>query len=244
MHPTDAMAFAAILDHQAARGWSGALAEIGVFYGRSLALMALDAKSRGDKALALDLFDIPGQQAYVEDVLARHGLAEAVTFRPGSSLELAAADVLNEVGPVRLFSVDGGHELVHIANDAELATATLTAEGVVAFDDFMNAQYPDLSLGIIRFLEANADRLVPFAITRAKLYACPPAVYDDYRAAMAKATTWAGAKLDGFPFMGRDMAFIDQPLASRAIYQKFAERGLGKLGERLTPNRGRRFARQ
>jgi len=44
--------------------------------------------------------------------------------------------------------------------------------------------------------------------------------------------------------MGREIAFIDQPLASRAIYQKFAERGLGKLGERLTPHRGRRFARQ
>lgn len=46
------------------------------------------------------------------------------------------------------------------------------------------------------------------------------------------------------PVMGREIAFFDRPLARRAMYQKFAGRGPGKLRERLTPHRGRRFARQ
>jgi hypothetical protein len=244
MHPSDAIAFSAIMAFQAEQGWRGAHAEIGVFYGRSLSLMALDASRRGSKVLGIDLFDIPGQQDYVRQRLGALGLDAVVDLHAGSSLDLTAAQVLERCGPVRLFSVDGGHELVHIESDAELAAASLSAEGVIAFDDFMNAQYPDLSRGIIRFLEDNADRVVPFAITPAKLYACPPAAYEAYRTMMERLEPWAGARLDRFRFMDREVVFLDQPLVARALYQKLAERGLGWLGDKLAPAPTRRFARQ
>lgn len=244
MHPSDAIAFSAIMSFQAEQGWRGAHAEIGVFYGRSLALLALDAVRQDGSVLGIDLFDIAGQQDYVGERLRLLGLDKVVDLHAGSSLDLTAADIAARCGPVRLFSVDGGHELVHIENDAELATAALSGEGVIAFDDFMNPQYPDLSRGIIRFLEDNPGRLVPFALTPAKLYACTPASYEAYRTMMERLEPWAGARLDRFRFMDREVVFLDQPLLSRGIYQKLAERGFGRLGNRLAPKSARRFARQ
>jgi hypothetical protein len=243
LQPVDAMAFCGILAFQAERGWSGALAEIGVFWGRSLALLAQGA-GKGEAVLGIDLFDWPDQQDFVRRTVLSERGAGTLDLHPGSSLDLTAAQVLERCGPVRLFSVDGGHELVHIESDAELAAASLSGEGVIAFDDFMNAQYPDLSRGIIRFLEDNADRVVPFAITPAKLYACPPAVYEAYRTMMERLEPWAGARLDRFRFMDREVVFLDQPLVARALYQKLAERGLGWLGDKLAPAPTRRFARQ
>jgi|LakMenEpi03Aug12_release.lakeMendotaPanAssembly.Ray.scaffolds.fasta_scaffold491725_1 hypothetical protein len=243
MHPSDAMAFAAIMTFQAERGWQGAHAEIGIFYGRSLALMAFDAAQRASRVLGIDLFDIPGQQAYVDRRMGELGLAGQVTLHAGSSLEPAAVQALETIGPVRLFSVDGGHELVHIANDAELATSVLSARGVIAFDDFMNAQYPDLSRGILSFLESNSDRIVPFAITRAKLYCCPPQVYDDYFSALSRADIWGGAWSEQFHFLERRVVFINQPLLGRALYQTLAERGLGRAGDWLTRRPRRRVVR-
>jgi len=244
LHPSDAMVLATIMAFQAQRGWKGAHAEIGVFYGRSLALLAFDAAQSGSRVLGIDLFDIPGQRAYVEKHLGQLGLSDVLTLHAGSSLETPAAQALKAIGPVRLFSIDGGHELVHIDNDAELAADALSCSGVIAFDDFMNAQYPDLSRGIIRFLEAHSDRLAPFAITRAKLYCCPPQVYEAYLAAISRVSLWGGAWIERFVFLEREVVFINQPLLGRALYQTLAEQGLGQLGDRLAPRARQRFARQ
>lgn len=84
MHPSDAMAFSAIMSCQRQQGWQGALAEIGVFYGRSLALMALDAQASREKVLGIDLFDIPGQFGYVEEQLSNLGLSHTTPLHAGS----------------------------------------------------------------------------------------------------------------------------------------------------------------
>ena len=244
MHPADALAFSMIMSFQDASNWAGGLAEIGVYYGRSLSLMAVGAKAQASKVLGMDLFDIDGQQDYVRKVLKDRGLEAAVTLLPGSSLDLHPEDVLAACGNVRLFSIDGGHELEHINSDAELATASLSPQGVIAFDDFMNPQYPDLSRGIISFLESNSARIVPFAITKAKLYACTPATYEAFRGMMEQAQPWAGVVTDRFRFMDRDIVFLDQKILSRAVYQKLAEFGLGGLGARLAPSYRRKASRQ
>ena len=244
MHPCDAMVFASLIEFQQNQGWAGALAEIGVFFGRSLALMARAAQPSGDPVLGLDLFNIGENQRYVENLLKRLKLDRHVTLQKRNSLKLTPQDIIDTCGPVRFFSIDGGHELVHIINDTELATQTLCENGVIAFDDFMNAQYPEISRGVIQFLEANPHRLVPFAITHAKLYACTPESYDRYFAAAREFALWAGASNDTFSFMDRDLVYVQQALPARAVYQKLAERGFGGLGDRLAPKSARNFDRQ
>jgi len=89
------MIFQAILDHQRRQNYVGAVAKIGVFYGRSFALMAKCVNPANEKALGLDLFDIgvdsagvSSQQVYIERVLKAEGLWEQSILQPGSSMDL------------------------------------------------------------------------------------------------------------------------------------------------------------
>ena len=241
MHPTDAMLFSAILDFQTKQTWDGALAEIGVFYGRSLALMANGA-GQSDKVLGLDLFDIEGQHAYVVEKLEEERLNGCVELVSGSSLDLRPHDIVDRVGPVRFFSVDGGHELHHIENDAGLALDTLAEHGVIAFDDFMNSQYPGLSLGIFRFMEEHASEVRPFAITKAKLYVCRAASHQSYISCARDAGLWAGAYREEFTFLDAPVVHVMQSVLNRGLYQQLAGRGLGALSPAMGAKRP--FTRQ
>jgi len=242
MHPVDAMAFSAILEYQVREGMQGGIAEIGVFFGRSFSLLARNAQSAGDRALGIDLFDISGQLDYVRAVIAREGVQQATQLHAGSSLELTARDVTDKIGPVRFFSVDGGHELHHIAKDSELAIETLAPHGVIAFDDFLNPQYPDLTVGVIDFLR-HTESVVPFCISRAKLYVCRPEFRDRYMTLIRTTPLWASVEREEFTFLGHRIIFTSQSIINRGLYQKLAERGLGRLGNFLTMQKQRRFAR-
>ena len=125
MHPSDARVFQEILTGQQRHSVKGAVAEIGVFYGRSFSLLAMNAKDAGDTALGLDLFENPDQIPYIEQALGEHALMEACRLEAGSSLDLSPSDITDMVGPVRFFSIDGGHEMHHILHDSALSAGTL-----------------------------------------------------------------------------------------------------------------------
>lgn len=240
MHPSDAKVFQEILIGQTRRSIKGALAEIGVFYGRSFSLLAMNAKDSGETALGLDLFENPDQIPYVENVLKENDLLASCRLEAGSSLDLSPSDVTAMAGPVRFFSVDGGHEMEHILHDSALAAGSVCEQGVIAFDDFMNAQYPDLTVGLIDFLRENADTVRPFAITRAKLYVAPVGACALYQDILESMDLSGGLERDRFKLLGHEVVFIDQPGVNRAVYQKLAERGLGKVGKKLASSLGGR----
>ena len=66
-------------------------------------------------------------------------------------------------GPVRLFSVDGGHTEEIVATDMRTAEQALVPGGIVVADDVFNAEWPGVSVGTLRYLDAGGT-LVPFAI--------------------------------------------------------------------------------
>jgi hypothetical protein len=238
LHPIDTMVFTAILDYQNRKGWLGGIAEIGVFYGRSLALMVKYLKP-GEKAYGADLFDIdehPGadsdQLLYVKKHLGVDKSNDAVILKKGNSANLKPADITQAIGKVRFFSIDGGHELPDILHDGMLAMESLTDEGVIAYDDFFNPQYPDLTVGVLDLLRKHTD-FVSFCSTNNKLYVCKAAYYDEYFAAMQAAELWGNSYQVKFTFLGRQIVHWTQSLKNRIIYQKCMEIGMGSLGERL-----------
>lgn len=242
MHPVDAMVFANLLNFQERNGLAGGLAEIGVFFGRSFALMAQLAG--GSKVIGLDLFDIPGQRDYVEQVLARLGLDERCLLVGGNSLEIEPAQLVERVGPIRFFSVDGGHERHHVLGDGELAIAALAEHGVIAFDDFMNSQYPDLSAAVIDLLRAHEDEIAPFCITRSKLYVTRTASRERYLQAMRDVPLWAKGEWEEFSFLDRPVVHVTQSVRNRAIYQALAAQGFGGIAGALTGRERRINTRQ
>jgi hypothetical protein len=72
-------------------------------------------------------------------------------------------------GPVRLFSVDGGHTEETVITDMRTAEQALSPGGIVVADDVFNAEWPSVSVGTLRYLDAGAA-LVPFAIGFNKVY--------------------------------------------------------------------------
>lgn len=243
MHPVDAMTFAGLMEFQDRNNISGSIAEIGVFYGRSLSLLGQYIKD-GETAVGLDLYDIRGQLAYVEDVVERIGFKDRCALQAVDSLTLKADELISRFGKFRFFSVDGGHEHHHVMNDGMLAMDTLTDDGVIAFDDFMNPQYPDVSVAVIDLLRQRSDQFVPFCITNAKLYVTNRQSLDLYKNALSGEDLWARSYTDRFPLLGSEVLYVTQSLGNRAIYQKLAERGLGALGDRLTSRKQREFSRQ
>jgi hypothetical protein len=177
----DGILFRELVTGQIKHGIQGSLVEIGVHYGRSFFLLAL-GRSGSEKALAVDLFE--------DDLLHtnRQGIGRFGGFREncrkyrldlsegeilkGSSLEISAQEIVDRVGEVRFFSIDGGHMYKHVANDLRLAEKVLTRDGIICLDDMFSALWPEVAIATFDWLRAAGNRFVPFLATKDKLYLC------------------------------------------------------------------------
>jgi len=75
---------------------------------------------------------------------------------------------------IRLFSIDGGHTVVHALNDLKLAEQTLVAGGVVVVDDFMHPGWPGVTEAAHIYCSDKRSKLLPFAYGNNKLYLSHP----------------------------------------------------------------------
>ena len=164
---------AALSQEQVRRGVAGGIVEIGVHHGRLLIGLHL-MREDGDQTVAIDLFEDQaanvfrsglGDEAALRRNLARHGGgADATKIVRADSTEFDG-DAVKAIagGPVRLFSVDGGHTAEIVAHDMATAADSLAAGGIVIADDVFHERWPGVYEGTLRFLDKN-DELVPFAI--------------------------------------------------------------------------------
>lgn len=168
----------------------GAVAEIGVHHGKSFIALAL--ANNGQRAYAIDIFgkqhlnaDKSGSGDYNIFLrnLRRHGLdPQAITIDSRLSTEVAPADILDAVGEVRFFHVDGGHTFAACHNDLELADQVLSQDGVVVVDDVFNPHWPEVAQALHVFLTRNDFSI--FATGPAKAYLCRPKMRRTFQAAL------------------------------------------------------------
>src|SRR5690606_5984717 len=134
------------------------------------------------RAYGIDIFEAQsfnidwsgkGSQHIVEDNLRRFGISQpSVILDARSSNLVMADDILSSVGRVRFFSIDGGHWRSIVASDLSLAEAVLADQGVIALDDFLRSEWPDVSLGFFHWYENGPKSIRPFAVGHNKLYLC------------------------------------------------------------------------
>jgi len=194
LHPFSARFIAELAQLQQQVGIQGASAEIGIHCGRLFILLHLAGS--GEKDLAIDIFadqhlnvDQSGRgdlDRFLRNLRRFGGNPAAVQIMQKNSLDVTAAEIHARVGPVALFSVDGGHTAQCVVNDLRLADAALHDDGVVILDDFFNEVWPEVCVGATDYLRDPASRLRPFAITPNKLYLCAPARNAFYRTEMQK----------------------------------------------------------
>jgi hypothetical protein len=102
----------------------------------------------------------------------------------GSSEDVKPDDILEQVGSVRFFSVDGGHWKSIVQNDLILAEKTLSAEGIIALDDYCRSEWPDVTCGYTLWRNDTKSDIIPFAVGSNKLYLCRKDFAQEYRAAL------------------------------------------------------------
>lgn len=216
----------AIAKSQTERQIEGGIGEIGVYHGRLFIILYLLLHA-GDKAFCVDVFgefeqseahDVRGdEQLFLDNLRKYAGSPDRLNVIRKRSEDVAADEIMNAVGPVRLFSIDGGHSAETTENDLNIANSCLSEDGVIALDDFHNRNFPGVAHGFHNFFALKPD-LAPFAIGSAKLYLCRPKSAEVYRRAVATTTS---AKIK------RQTEFYSYPVD---VYKKIREH----LGKRLS----------
>jgi hypothetical protein len=179
---------AALSREQARQGVEGAVAEIGVHHGRFfISLLLTDPEGA---AVAVDVFDDQAlnqdgmgkttRRAFERNLRRHADGAAAPQIWARDSTTLSGHDFRTSVGPVRLFSVDGGHSREVVAHDMRTAADALPAGGVVIADDVFNFGWPGVVEGTLDFMD-SADDVVPFMIGFNKVLFTQPEFSSGYR---------------------------------------------------------------
>ncbi|MHA1566418.1 MAG: class I SAM-dependent methyltransferase [Alphaproteobacteria bacterium] len=186
----DARLIADISHIQTGQGITGGVGEIGVHHGKLFILLYLLTHNE-EAAFCIDIFDMQdlntdrsgrGSQSKFLANLAKHaGPYRHLHLIRASSANVSTDEITAACGPVRLFSIDGGHTAALTKNDMELAALTLCQGGVVIIDDYFQPAWPGVSEGVFHFYQDHPGKLVPFAISLNKVFFCHADYGDFYR---------------------------------------------------------------
>jgi len=207
----------ALLDSQVLDGVAGDVMEIGVFHGRTFALLAA-SRQLDERAVAVDLFGSEQRRSAFLVNMARLGVDDGrMDLWDMSSEEFAKMPGRVALdNRIRFLSLDGGHNHETVTVDLKIAEVALNADGVVAFDDFFNPWYPEVTAALFDYLN-GPTALIPFSIAvnfgppsrgANKIFLCREPVVDRYRAALRgalrgnlrKERRWQGFAIDVFDF--------------------------------------------
>jgi hypothetical protein len=207
----------ALLDGQILDGVAGEIMEIGVFHGRTFGLLAASLAD-GERAIAVDPFGSDQRRdAFLRNV-KRLGIdrSRMDLWEMTSEAFSETADCAALKGRVRFLSLDGSHDQEAVAADLKISELAISPEGIVAFDDFFNPWYPEVTAALFDHL-AGPTSLIPFAIAvnfgppsrgANKLFLCRAPAVNRYRATLRRALksnlrkerVWQGVEVDVFDF--------------------------------------------
>lgn len=232
--PPDALVFLSLIEKQKRENLSGGLAEIGVYYGRSYFLLR-KISAPDANVLAIDLFDIEADdtqyQRFLDNGISLGIPVDEELVISGDSTRLDPQAIIDKVGQVRFFSIDGGHLLRHVAADSYLAKSVLADHGIIAFDDTFNPAWPEVTIGVSDFLRRNSDTFVAFCMTKYKTYVCRRDFYEIYQAAISEAQHLRPFEHTEMDFLGSKVIRLHNPLNRRVAYELLQRLGMGALSE-------------
>jgi len=148
----------------------GDLMEIGVYYGKSAALMAMHAQKQ-EEIFLVDFTD------FVDHAKPT---VEAIKGEKVSVLKVKSSDpriwkmATTSARSLRWIHIDGDHKAETVQNDILLANALLNDNGIICVDDFFNSRYPGLTYAVCTFLEQHRNELQMFLCGFNKAYLVRP----------------------------------------------------------------------
>jgi hypothetical protein len=170
--PDAAVLFSAYNQLLRERDLTGDVLEIGVYHGKSAALLA-SFPGEGRSFVAVDLFedlqsfdvdvtDARGmKETFLRNVQAFHGSTSPLRVIAASSASLSPSDI---PGDFTFCHIDGDHSQNGTYADFELCYNLLRPGGIVAVDDYFNQLFPGVSEGGFRWNLDHPRALTPVAI--------------------------------------------------------------------------------
>ena len=232
--PPDALVFLSLIGRQRQENLLGGLAEIGVYYGRSYFLLR-KISAPDSNVLAIDLFDIEENdeqyQRFLDNGRSLGIPVDEELVISGDSTRLDPQAIIDKIGHVRFFSIDGGHLLRHVLADSHLAESVLADHGIIAFDDTFNPAWPEVTIGVSDFLRRNSDTFSAFCMTKYKTYVCRRDFHDFYRAAISEALHLRPFEHAEMDFLGSKVIRLHNPLNRRVAYELLQRLGMSALSE-------------
>ena len=190
--PEAAAAWDFLLEMQEER-LSGALGEIGVYHGKSAALLALHT-GEAEQLYLVDTADRP-ETGFLRQLVPE----QRITTLVSRSSELPAlGGQIRHVRKLRWIHIDGEHTGEAVVNDLRLAELALHDEGIICLDDFFSPMYPQITAAAFEFLSTHRHQLTLFLCGHNKGYLCRPMAAPAYlkriRAAFVSALAARGIR--------------------------------------------------
>lgn len=163
----------ALLVFQRERGIRGPMLEIGVWRGRSAALLALHAEPNSKLFLCDYKFHGPSIHRALE--LARPDKDLELVRIDGDSTNLHVHDIAREqFRKLRWMHIDGEHSARAVTSDMRAANTLLAPDGVLVIDDFFSWQYPQVTEAVLRYVRTQPEDFALFLCGYNKAYLARP----------------------------------------------------------------------
>jgi len=232
LSPLDGLLLSSIAIFQNGQDWGGSIAEIGVYKGRSYYLFRMMLKGE-ERCIGIDIFEhgdvrTPYQE-FADNGRMLGSPVDVQDIIVGDTMRINPQDLKARHGAFRFIHIDGCHEFDYVRNDADIADGTLAPYGVICFDDFFNPQYPDVTVAVMDFLNANKDKYAVVAITQNKLYTCLKSHADQYKQAILSAPLLHKVSKMPAHMNGDDILWCSNARSSQIAYKLAAQMNVPTL---------------
>lgn len=164
----DAQLFVLIQESQQEAGIVGDVLEIGVYLGRSAALLGYFVRPE-ERFVACDLFAGHEADHHLESDLSafKSNYLRFHSSLPDIRVGLSSQLSSEPANAFRFIYVDGSHTFEEVANDIRIVRRLARPGAVVVFDDVRAREYPGVAAAV--WPAVASQTIVPFALTN-KLY--------------------------------------------------------------------------
>jgi hypothetical protein len=152
---------------------SGHIVEIGVFKGKSAAVLSTHAAGN-ERLILVDAFD-----QFERDKLT--------AIKPDTEFIICPSEQLQSTsgyralkGKCRFIHIDASHQFEATQRELAIADELMIDNGIVVLDDFANLNYSQNIAAIYKYLFTANTQLTPFLVTNDKGYLCRKRHFDFY----------------------------------------------------------------
>lgn len=172
MSPFSMAVVDSLLAFQKTRGIGGDILEMGVYHGKSAAILG----RRMAATETLHLYDIA--EYFDRKNLARVGVN--IRYNIANTQRLFRWNFRKQKKSIRFCHIDASHMFDPTVHEMAIADYVLSNDGIVCLDDYTNLNYSQILAATFKYLFTKSTDLTMFLVTAEKAYLCRKSAFPIY----------------------------------------------------------------